>query len=204
MSKTIFSDNPDGLTAILSKSTAGIAGAGGIGSNVAFSLVRAGLGRIIIADHDKVESGNLNRQQYFINQIGCPKVEALRDNLHLINPAAAIVAHKTRVTSKNAGTIFNNCDILIEAFDDNKQKTMLLESWLSAFPETVIISCSGVAGWGRTDDLKADRRGNLIIVGDRTTPLSEGTLSARVSIVASMMANEAIEQLVKSRISNPK
>lgn len=197
MNKEIFKDNPAGLTAILDNSTVGIAGAGGIGSNVAVALIRAGLGKLIIADHDKVELPNLNRQQYFTDQIGYPKVEALRRNLLLINPDADIVIHNIRITHTNASTIFADCDILIEAFDDKKEKVMIIESWLTAFPETTVISCSGVAGWGRTDDLKVERCGNLLIVGDRTTPLSEGTLSARVAIVASMMANEAIELLVQ-------
>ncbi len=200
MDKTIFSDNPDGLTAILGNATVGIAGAGGIGSNVAVHFIRAGLGKLIIADHDTVELPNLNRQYYFQDQIGYPKVEALRRNLLRINPDAEIIMQKIRITPENAADKFTNCDILIEAFDDSKEKTMILESWLKAYPEIPIISCSGVAGWGRTDDLKVDRRDNLTIIGDRTTPLTEGTLSARVAVVAAMMANEAIELLVKAEI----
>ncbi|MCD4701974.1 MAG: sulfur carrier protein ThiS adenylyltransferase ThiF [Candidatus Aegiribacteria sp.] len=191
-----FRDNPPGLTVFLNKSSVGITGVGGVGSNVAASLTRAGIGRIVMADFDSVELPNLNRQFYFRDQIGYPKVEALRYNLKLINPDADIEIHNRLIDSGNACSIFGDCDVLVEAVDREETKIMLLESWLCGLPRKPVFSCSGIAGFGRTDSIRVDRRQNLTIVGDQESDLSLGTLSSRVAIVAAMMANEIIEYLV--------
>ncbi len=190
-----FRDNPPALTVLLSTSSVGITGAGGIGSNVAASLVRAGIGKLVIADFDSVELTNLNRQFYFRDQIGYPKVEALKYNLELINPDAEIEIHTRLIDSENACSIFADCDALVEAVDREETKIMLLESWLRGLPRKQVFSCSGIAGFGRTDSIRVDRRQYLTIVGDQESDLSQGTLSARVAIVAAMMANEIIEYL---------
>ena len=192
-----FRDNPPGLTILLQASSVGIAGAGGIGSNVALALIRAGLGRLVITDFDSVEIANLNRQFYFTDQIGYPKVEALKRNLMLINPDAEIEIHNRFIDSDNACSIFRDSDVLVEALDSEEAKVMLLESWLQGLSGKPVFSCSGIAGYGRTDLVRVDRRENLTIVGDQESDLSMGTLSARVAIVAAMMANEIIEFLVK-------
>jgi len=191
-----FQDNPPGLTALLNNSSVGITGAGGIGSNVAASLTRAGIGRLVIADFDSVELPNLNRQFFFRDQIGYPKVEALKHNLELINPDAEIEIHTRLIDSENACSIFSECDVLVEAVDREETKVMLLESWLEGLPRKPVFSCSGIAGFGKTDSIRVDRRQNLTIVGDQESDLSHGTLSSRVAIVAAMMANEIIEYLV--------
>jgi len=192
-----FRENPPGLTQLLSMSSVGIAGAGGVGSNVAALLTRAGIGKLVIADFDSVELSNLNRQFYFTDQVGYPKVEALRRNLMLINPEAEIEIHNRLIDPENACGIFAVCEILVEAVDREETKIMLLESWLEGFPHKPVFSCSGIAGSGRTDLIKVDRRENLTIVGDQESDLSLGTLSSRVSIVAAMMANEIIEYIVQ-------
>ncbi len=193
-----FRDNPPGLTGYLQSSSAGITGAGGIGSNVAAALIRAGIGRLVIADYDSVELPNLNRQFFFRDQIGYPKVEALKYNLELINPDAEIEIHNRLIDSNNACSLYGNCDVLVEAVDSEEVKIMLLESWLRGLPGIPVFSCSGVAGFGRSDAIRVDRRQNLTIVGDQISDLSEGTLSARVGIVANIMANEIIEFLAGS------
>lgn len=197
----IFRDNPPGLTFFLNRSSVGIAGAGGIGSNVAAALTRAGIGRLVIADFDSVELPNLNRQFYFMDQIGYPKVEALRHNLELINPDVIIETHNRIIDAQNACSIYSECDLLIEAFDSAEAKVMLLESWLSGLSGRPIIACSGIAGYGRTDIIRVDRRENFTLVGDQESSLSQGTLSARVGIVANMIANEIIELLAGSDVT---
>lgn len=190
-----FRDNPPGITPVLNRSSAGIVGVGGIGSNVAAILTRAGVGRLVIADFDSVELNNLNRQFYFTDQIGYPKVEALKHNLRLINPDAEIEIHNRLIDSENACSILKDCDVLVEAVDSEETKIMLLESWLEGLPGRPVFSCSGIAGFGRTDLIRVDRRKNLTIVGDQESDLSLGILSSRVAIVAAMMANEIIELL---------
>ncbi len=59
-----------GVHTKLKAATVGIAGLGGLGSSIAVALARVGVGKLIVADFDVVEPSNLNRQQYFVDQIG--------------------------------------------------------------------------------------------------------------------------------------
>ena len=195
VSVNLFSDCPSGLAPLLRSATVGIAGAGGIGSNVAWLLARAGTGRLVVADHDVVETSNLNRQFYFLDQVGRPKTEALGENLKRINPGLELVLHRERIVPGNACSLFREADLLVEALDRESVKVMLLESWLLGLPGIPVVACSGLAGEGGTDDVRVDRRSGLTIVGDQSSDLSLGTLSSRVCLVASMMANEAISLL---------
>lgn len=64
-------------------------------------LVRCGFANLVLADADEVEPSNLNRQHFTLAQVGRPKVEALRDNLTAINPAARIEALHLHVNTRN-------------------------------------------------------------------------------------------------------
>ena len=191
---------PDVLT-VLRQSSVGIAGAGGLGSNVAVSLARAGVGRLVIADFDKVEPSNLNRQQYTIDQMGERKVEALRDNLLAINPYSLYEVHDTRVTRRNAAKIFARVDILVEAFDRAEAKEMLIETCLTRFPGRPIVAASGLAGYGGNRKIHTRRMGNLYICGDEESQCPKGVspMAPRVALVAAMQANLVIELLIKMR-----
>jgi sulfur carrier protein ThiS adenylyltransferase len=187
------------VLSILSQSVVGIAGAGGLGSNAAVTLARAGIGRLIIADFDVVEPSDLNRQYYFVEQIGKPKVEALLENLRKVNPFSVYDIHEARIGAENIPSIFGPVDILIEAFDKAEEKQMLVETWLARFPEKPIIVASGLAGYGRNNRLRQRRLGNLYVCGDEETECDECTapMAPRVAVVANMQANLAIELLVK-------
>ncbi len=182
----------------LRRSTVGIAGAGGLGSNAAVSLARAGVGRLVIADFDRIEPSNLNRQQYFVEQVGKLKVEALRENLRRINPFVRCEVHAVRLSRRNVPKIFREADILVEAFDRAEAKQMLIETWLGCFPDRPIVAASGLAGFGRNRKLKSRRLGNLHICGDEESQCPPGIspMAPRVSLVANMQANLVVELLV--------
>ena len=201
--KDLFAGHDPRVLAALRAGTVGIAGAGGLGSSAAVSLARAGVGRLIIADFDKIEPSNLNRQQYFVKQIGRRKVEALRENLRKINPFSEYIIHGVKVTRSNAGRIFGGADILIEAFDKAEQKGMLINAWLSLYPEKPIIAASGLAGYGRNSRLHTRKIGSLYVCGDGETECPKGIspMAPRVAIVANMQANLAVELLVKLKRS---
>ncbi|TFG48147.1 MAG: sulfur carrier protein ThiS adenylyltransferase ThiF, partial [Candidatus Brocadiia bacterium] len=101
----------------LEKAVVGIAGLGGLGSTVAHALARTNIGRLIIADFDLVEQSNLNRQQYFTDQIGKPKTQATLENLKRINPDIDIQPHKTRLIAENIPEIFADAHVIVECFD---------------------------------------------------------------------------------------
>ena len=69
-----------------SQATVAICGLGGLGSNIAISLARAGIGKLILIDFDEVDVTNLHRQQYKACQVGIYKTEALAENLREIAP----------------------------------------------------------------------------------------------------------------------
>jgi len=192
----VFSDNPPGLTDRLKVARVGIAGCGGIGSNAAMLLARAGVGTLVIVDFDRVETRNLNRQHYFTGHIGMPKVMALKSQIEGIPAGTAVEALEVRIDRGNAASLFESCDLLIEALDLDESKEMLLNTWLEGMPGTPVVACSGLAGTGDSGSVRVDRRGGgLTVVGDGESDLKLGTLSARVSLVASMMALEAVRLL---------
>jgi sulfur carrier protein ThiS adenylyltransferase len=196
-----FSRREPDVLAVLRRSSVGIAGAGGLGSNVAVFLARAGVGRLVIADFDKIEPSNLNRQQYFIDQVGERKVEALRDNLLAINPYSLYEVHDVRVTRRNAAKIFARVDVLVEAFDRAEAKEMLIETCLTRFPGRPIVAASGLAGYGGNRKIHTRRMGNLHICGDEESQSPKGVspMAPRVALVAAMQANLVVELLIKMR-----
>lgn len=183
----------------LSKFCVGIAGAGGLGSNCAVSLLRTGIGKLVIADFDIVESSNLNRQFYFKNQVGLSKVEALKENLLAINPNAQIDIYNIKLESKNIPELFKNCDVIVEAFDKSEMKVMIIETCSTICSEKPLIVGSGLAGWGNNQDIKTEQYGNLYFCGDLNSEVGEDLppLAPRVNIVANMQANIVLEILMR-------
>lgn len=184
----------------LGKFRVGIAGAGGLGSNCAVCLARAGVGKLVIADFDVVEESNLSRQYYFSDQTGRPKVLALQDNICRINPAIKVFPHQVELNSSNIPDIFKGCNLIIEAFDRPEMKEMLVGTMQTELPGIPLIVGSGLAGWGKSDDIKCRKiDDSLYICGDETleTTAELPPLAPRVCIVASMQANLALELLLK-------
>lgn len=187
-----------GVHAKLKKSCVGIAGCGGLGSTAAMALARVGVGRLVIADFDVVEPSNLNRQQYFVSQIGQPKVKALAENIRRANPFVKVEAHYQRVVAENVKSLFGRCQVIIEAFDRADQKEMLAEAVLSGLPHIPLILGNGMAGWGGNNLLRTRRLGNLYICGDEATEAGpgRGLMAPRVGVAACLQANQALEILL--------
>ena len=193
-----YKRNPPGSSGVLKTKTVAIAGAGGLGSNVAVALVRAGVYNLIIADFDRIELSNLNRQQFCYEQTGRLKVAALKENLLKINPYINVTAVSEKISAGNAAAIFAEADLLIEAFDRAEMKAMLIEGWCTAYPQKFIVAASGLAGTGRCGLIKTSAYGRLIICGDQQSEASEanGLIAPRVAMVAAMQANCAVEILL--------
>lgn len=188
----IFDRNVPGTTEKLAKATVGIAGCGGLGSNAAVALVRAGVGHMILADHDVVEASNLNRQHYFQQDIGEKKVEALAAHLKAINPQVKLILHDLELTPENVPAIYKEADLLVEAFDSADSKRWLIESWCVAYPDRPIVAASGVSGCGNTGAMHVHSSGKIHVCGDEESEMTMGLCAARVMMAASMQANVAI------------
>ena len=194
----IFKRNVPGTTEILQTKTIGIAGCGGLGSNVAFSLTRAGIGSLVLVDFDKVELSNINRQAYFLKDVGILKVEVLEDYLLQINPVLQIKKVAKKISREDVFEIFSDVDLLVEAFDRAEEKQWLIETWCERYSDKPIVVGSGIGGIGKTDHIKIHKAGNVIVCGDETSSADIGLCSSRVAIVAHMQANEAISWLVEN------
>lgn len=199
LKQELFAGHDPAMLAIWQKSTVGIAGAGGLGSNIAISLARAGIGKLIIADFDAVSTTNLNRQQFFLDQVGMPKVDALKANLARINPFCELVIFNDRITPDNLAKVFGACDILMEALDGAEQKQMLIETWQDLYPDRVLIGASGLSGYGRNELIRTIKLDNIYLCGDGVSELQQGIspIAPRVAIVANMQANLCLELLIK-------
>ena len=178
--------------------TVGIAGCGGLGSNCAVALARVGIGHLILADFDVIEPGNLNRQYYFLDQIGQKKVEALKSNILRINPDIKIDTYPVELDPVSIRDVFNTCDVIVEAFDRKEMKLMIAETVLCDMPHIPLVMGSGLAGWGNNDQLVTVRSGNLYVCGDETseTSMELPPMAPRVGIVANMQANVVLEILL--------
>lgn len=187
-----------GVHAKLRRSCVGIAGCGGLGSTAAMALARVGIGKLVIVDFDVVEPSNLNRQQYFVSQIGQPKVKALAENIRRANPFVKVETHYQRVVAENVKSLFGKCRVIIEAFDRADQKEMLAETVLTRMPQTPLIVGNGMAGWGGNNLIRTRRLGRLYICGDEATEAGpgRGLMAPRVGAAACLQANQALEILL--------
>jgi len=182
----------------LKTKTVGIAGCGGLGSNCAVALARVGIGKLIIADFDKIEESNLNRQYFFWDQIGKVKSDTLKENIERINPDVEVVSHNIFINDSNFKELFQDCDLVIEAFDRPESKEMIVKAMSKFFPDKMLIMGIGISGWSHNNSIKEIRYENLIICGDQASEISDENppLAPRVGIVANMQANVALEILL--------
>jgi len=188
-----------GVHEVVKGATVGIAGLGGLGSAVAVALARLGVGRLVLADFDVVEPSNLNRQQYFIDQIGMYKTDALRENLYRITPYVHLETHCVRLDPGNVPRIFADVQVMVEALDAADAKAMLVRAFRSAFPAVPLVTASGLAGYGPSNRIRTRRAlSNLYLVGDEETEARPGMglMAPRVGIAASHQANDVLRLLL--------
>ena len=196
----LVSRHSPGVYEKVKKSIIGIAGIGGLGSTVATGLVRLGVGKLIIVDYDIVEPSNLNRQQYYVNQIGEYKVNALKKNLKEINPYVQVESHIKKISRTNISQLFEKVNILVEGFDKADQKAMLFDEFITCYPKKWIIMASGLSGYESGNEIKVKKFGKRgYIVGDRKSEaqIGMGLMSPRVGIAANQQSNQVLEIIIK-------
>lgn len=179
----------------LSEAKVAVCGLGGLGSNIAIALARAGVGHIHIIDFDKVDISNLNRQQYFPEQLGMPKAQALYDTLHRIAPYCDITVTDARLTEENIPLLLADCGIICEAFDRADQKAMLVNTVLEKMPEKYLVAASGMAGIAPADMIKTKRiTKRFYLCGDGVSDVNGGMglVASRVLVCAGHQAHAVI------------
>ena len=180
----------------LGRSAVGVAGLGGLGSHIALSLARSGVGKLVVADFDTVEISNIHRQCYPLSSVGMHKTDAIREEISRISPWCEVECHPVRM-EKGDASIFSGCDVVCEAFDSAEQKIMLIES-LSAMGKT-IVSGNGMAGIGDANSIVTRRIADrLYVCGDGESDIgTEGTITeTRVAVCAAHQANAAVRLIL--------
>lgn len=183
----------------LARARVAIAGLGGLGSNVAVYLVRAGVGYFHLIDFDLVDLTNLNRQQYSLKHLGKKKTEALKEQLMEINPYITIKTDCLKITRDHIIDLFQEEDIICEAFDVPEEKAMLVNGVLELLPEKILVGASGMAGFGNSNAIQTKKvMKNFYLCGDGITGFEKGNglMAPRVAICAAHEANKIIELIL--------
>ena len=190
--------NVKGIAKKLKKAKVCILGLGGLGSNVAVLLARAGIGYLKLVDFDVVEVSNLNRQQYRISHIGIKKTEAIKSIIKEINSFVEIEVLNKKVDRENILSVVGDVEIVVEAFDVAETKAMAIEELLTN-GNKIVISASGMAGIGSANEIITRKiRDNFYLIGDNYSYYEEysGIMSTRVMLCAAHQANVVLRLIV--------
>ena len=190
--------NVKGISKKLKKTRVCILGLGGLGSNVAILLARAGIGYLKLVDFDIVEASNLNRQQYRISHIGMKKTEAIKTIIKEINPFVEVETLDIKVDRENIYSIVRDIKIVVEAFDRAETKAMTLEELLTN-KNKIVISASGMAGLGPANEIITRKiKDNFYLIGDNYYDYEEcsGIMSTRVMLCAAHQANMVLRLIL--------
>lgn len=182
----------------LSRASVAICGLGGLGSNIAIALARAGVGKLILIDFDRVDLTNLHRQQYRIVQIGKYKTEALRENLGEIAPFVQVQTINERLTQDNCSALLRDADVICEAFDKAEEKAMLTNCALEQLPHCILVAASGMAGMGSPNAIRTRRIGKrFYLCGDAVSDVQDAVslMAPRVMLCAAHQAQTVLRLL---------
>ena len=190
--------NVKGIFEKLKKAKVCILGLGGLGSNVAVLLARAGIGSLKLVDFDTVEASNLNRQQYRISHIGLKKTEVMKTIVKEINPFVEVETLDIKVNRENIHSIVGDIEIVVEAFDRAETKAMTLEELL-AKKNKIVVSASGMAGLGPANEIITRKiKDNFYLIGNNYSDYEEysGIMSTRVMLCAAHQANMVLRLIL--------
>lgn len=182
----------------ISAARVAVCGLGGLGSNIAIALARVGVGHLHLIDFDRVDITNLNRQQYFVRQLGLLKTDALQETLTDIAPYCDITTNSVKITEDNFAQLLEKEDIICEAFDCSEAKAMLVNGVLERFPEKYLLSSSGMAGFGSANTIVTRHVfQHFYLCGDGMSDVNDGIglVSSRVLACAAHEAHMVIRIL---------
>lgn len=181
-----------------SAASVAVCGLGGLGSNIAAMLARAGVGRLHLVDFDRVSVTNLNRQFYFPEQIGMFKACALKENIQHIAPYCDVKSEVIEINGENVCGLIAGEELVCEAFDKAEAKAMLVNAVLENFPDKYLVSGSGMAGLGTANNMKTKKISDrFYICGDLASDADEvsGMFGTRVLVCAAHQAHAVLRMI---------
>ena len=178
----------------LSACRVGIAGLGGLGSNVAMLLARTGFEHFVLVDYDSVEASNLNRQHYWPRDLGARKTQASLRHLHEINSDIQALCIDQAITKTSLPALLAHAAIWVEALDRPETKALFVQEALLAGKATA--SASGLAGYGGPC-LQRRKLKSLVLVGDFVSDVATAPpLAPRVMWAAAMLADSVLSMVL--------
>ena len=181
-----------------SSATVAVCGLGGLGSNLAIALARAGIGKLLLIDFDRVDITNLHRQQYKATQVGLYKTEALAENLWEIAPYTEIRPVTAKITAENLTVLLKDADIVCEAFDRAEAKAMLVNGVLEQLPDCYLVAASGMAGMDTPNTIRTRKiMKRFYLCGDEVSDAADtiGLVAPRVMLCAAHQAHTVLRIL---------
>ncbi|HEY2035417.1 MAG TPA: HesA/MoeB/ThiF family protein [Steroidobacteraceae bacterium] len=132
----------------LAAATVLVVGAGGLGCPVLEYLCAAGVGRLLIVDHDRVDESNLHRQPlYRMSDVGEPKARAAAAAMRLLNPQVSVEEAVERLTPGNAAAWVSRADVIVDAADSLALTYILSDECLQQGKPLVSGSVLGLSGY---------------------------------------------------------
>jgi molybdopterin/thiamine biosynthesis adenylyltransferase/rhodanese-related sulfurtransferase len=177
-----------------------VIGAGGLGCPVLQYLAGAGVGRLIVVDHDNVEETNLHRQPlYGMGDIGKPKAETARTVLQRFNPEIAIEAVVERLTPQNVEALVARADVIVDAADSFAATYVLSDACAAVAKPLVSASVIGLTGYvgafcGGGPSYRAVFPDVSI---DGATCATVGVLGTAVAVLGSLQAHLVLSLVLK-------
>lgn len=198
MQAALIERHGEALQEKFSNASVAICGLGGLGSNIAIALARAGIGKLHLMDFDCVDISNMNRQQYMVTQIGMPKAKALQENLKQIAPYIDVCAQQVKITSDNLQDLLKDDMVICEAFDVASQKAMLVNGVLQSFPDKYLVAASGMAGMDTGNAITTKKIGSrFYLCGDGVSDVGVDMplIAPRVMLCAAQQAHTVLRIL---------
>ena len=186
------------------KSKVLIVGAGGLGSPIADYLSRAGVGRIGIADFDKVNLSNIHRQSlYNSKDVGKFKVNILKKKIELINPLIKVKTFNKKITEKNFKNIIKSFDIIVDGSDNFKTKFLLNKYSIKHKKILIVGAINKFDGHVFTFDFK-NKKSPCLKCFYQSEPSdeilnceTEGIMGPVAGTIGNIQANEVLKKILK-------
>lgn len=182
-----------------------VIGAGGLGAPCLLYLAAAGIGTIGIADHDKVDLSNLQRQVLFeTSDIDRAKTDAAKDALEDLNPEITITTHMLRVDEKNIPALIANYDLIIDGSDNIATRFAVHDACYAA--KKTLISAAVLGFEGQISTYKAYLGGENPCyrclypepppADSMPTCAENGILGAVTGVMGALQAGEAVKEII--------
>jgi molybdopterin/thiamine biosynthesis adenylyltransferase/rhodanese-related sulfurtransferase len=190
---------PEGQARLASSSVL-VIGAGGLGCPVLQYLAGAGVGRLVVVDHDTIEESNLHRQPLFgMADIGKSKAETAAARLRAFNPEIAVEALVERLTPQNVARLVAKADVIVDAADSFAATYVLSDACAAAAKPFVSASVIGLTGYvgvfcGGGPSYRAVFPEVSI---DGGTCATVGVLGTAVAVLGSLQAHLVLALLLK-------